>query len=123
MDSPRRTSTPPWWPTAATGPLAWSAPGSRRPPAGRGGRGRGWLARLPWLERHRFPGLGLGLARAGLLLHRAANVLQRLHRAPVGDDVEVVGRRRRGAEPLQRVGVPGVGARDRAAPQAAHDVD
>jgi hypothetical protein len=42
--------------------------------------------------------------------HLAADVLHRLNAAHTRDDVEVVGRRRRAGEPLERVALPGVGA-------------
>ena len=59
----------------------------------------------------------------GAALDLAADVLHRLERAHARDHVEVVLRRRRGREPLQRVALPRVGAGDGAARQRAHDVD
>src|SRR5579875_3049869 len=54
-----------------------------------------------------------GLLQApGLGLYLEANVAHRLDRAHARDHVEVVDRRWRGREPLERVCLPRVGARD-----------
>src|SRR4051812_49946949 len=71
---------------------------------------------------HRSAGL-VALLDAGLLLDLAADVLHRLDRAHARDHVEVVLRRRRGGEPLERVRLPRIGPRDPALLDRAHDVD
>src|SRR4051812_50078746 len=71
---------------------------------------------------HRPAGL-VALLDAGLLLDLAADVLHRLDRAHARDHVEVVLRRRRGGEPLERVGLPRVRAGERALLDRADDGD
>src|SRR5262245_38930773 len=90
------------------------APSAGADPAPRDAARRAWGSwEGPSCVDHRLAGLE-ALRDARLALDLAPDVLHRLHRAHARHHVEVVLRRRRGHEPLERVGLPRVRPGDRA---------
>src|SRR5512132_1973184 len=82
-----------------------------------------WRVRAAASETAWRDGLRDRLSGRGCGSHLAADVLHRLDTADARDHVEVVGRRRRRGEPLERVALPGVVAGLAAVLDAPEHVD